>query len=51
MSNEYGKVEIRKLSELNLVSKDVCKLISNAASKSCVLDCIPIWFLKGILHL
>ena len=46
MSNESDKVETCKLSELNLVSEDVYKLISNAASKSCVLDCIPTHFLK-----
>ena len=47
ISNEYDKVETVKLSELHLVSEeDICKLISSAASKSCVLDCIPTWFLK-----
>ena len=50
MSNEYDNKVSCKLSELNLVSEDdVCKLISSAASKSCVLDCIPTWFLKTIL--
>ena len=48
MSNMYSKTVTCNLSEFNPVSEeDVGKLINGAATKSCVLDCLPTWLLKN----